>query len=52
MSGLKAGMWVRIRNLHVDYRSSDTVVRNVQGMEIVGRICADTHIIPIFPFFR
>lgn len=51
---LRAGQWIRLRNLHLDYSPFHSAMRrvNLGGQEIVASIYSDSHITPIFPFFR
>jgi hypothetical protein len=54
ISSLKPGMWIRVRNIHLDY-SPVSALRNIHtthGIEIVGAVYTDTHITPLFPYFR
>ena len=54
ISNLRAGQWVRLRNLHLDFSPyiSPMPRVNLGGQEMVASIYSDTHITPIFPFFR
>lgn len=54
IANLRAGQWVRLRNLHLDFSPFHhaTPHVNLAGQEMVASIYADTHITPIYPFFR
>ena len=54
ISNLRAGQWIRLRNLHLDFSPyvSPMPRVNARGQEVVAAIYSDTHITPIYPFFR
>lgn len=54
ISSLRPGQWVRLRNLHLDYSPFHSPMPrfNAGGLEMVASIYSDTHITPLYPFFR
>jgi hypothetical protein len=54
VSNLKSGMWIRVRNVHLDFTSNINVPipLTTHQIKVAGAIYSDTHITPIFPFYR
>jgi hypothetical protein len=51
ISGLKPGMWVRFRNLHLDYDPSIGIAE-AEAIVPVASIYTDTHVCPLLPCYR
>ena len=47
-----SGMWIRLRNLCLDFRATPQPAFNSQRALLVGRVASDTHITVLLPYYR